>query len=279
MYTGSRVADTHHGSAPNPIPASPASPVRFTLLGPLELVRDGIDYAPTTPKLLQVLAMLVMSPGKIVHIDTIVQELWANDPPRSVRTTMHTYVYQLRKCIDENDLAPYGETMLATKPPGYVFRIAPQQVDVFQFQELQQKGRELQLRGEHLEAAKAFRSALDLWSGPPLSNVHCGPVLSAYAVDLVEQRRSTLHLRIEADIAAGMRHELIGELRSLVTANPLDEALHGQLIRVLGRSGRRSDALATYRQVRARLNNELGVEPCDELQVLHHGLLSEGEPA
>ncbi|MEU3626836.1 AfsR/SARP family transcriptional regulator [Amycolatopsis coloradensis] len=279
MYAGSRVSDTHHGSAPNPNPDLSASPVRFTLLGPLELVRDGIDYAPTTPKLLQVLAMLVMSPGKIVHIDTIVQELWANDPPRSVRTTMHTYVYQLRRCIDENDLAPYGETMLATKPPGYVFRIAPEQVDVFEFQTLQKQGRELQLRGEHAEAAKTFRSALDLWSGPPLANVHCGSVLSAYAVDLVEQRRSTLHLRIEADISAGMRHELIGELRSLVTANPLDEALHGQLIRVLGRSGRRSDALATYRQVRARLNNELGVEPCDELQILHHDLLSEGEPA
>ena len=279
MYAGSRVSDTHHGSAPNPNPDLSASPVRFTLLGPLELTRDGIDYAPTTPKLLQVLAMLVMSPGKIVHIDTIVQELWANDPPRSVRTTMHTYVYQLRRCIDENDLATYGETMLATKPPGYVFRIAPEQVDVFEFQALQKQGRELQLRGEHAEAAKSFRAALDLWSGPPLANVHCGPVLSAYAVDLVEQRRSTLHLRIEADISAGMRHELIGELRSLVTANPLDEALHGQLIRVLGRSGRRSDALATYRQVRARLNNELGVEPCDELQVLHHDLLSEGEPA
>ncbi len=279
MYAGSRVSDTHHSSASHPTPGVPASPARFTLLGPLEVVRDGIDYAPTTPKLLQVLAMLVMSPGKIVHIDTIVQELWANDPPRSVRTTMHTYVYQLRRCIDENELAPYGETMLATKPPGYVFRIDPSQVDVFTFQTLQKQGRELRAQGMHVEAAQAFRAALDLWAGPPLSNVHCGPVLSAFAVELVEQRRSTLHLRIESDISAGLRHELIGELRSLVTANPLDEALHGQLIRVLGRSGRRSDALATYRQLRTRLNHELGVEPCDELQVLHHQLLSEGEPA
>jgi DNA-binding SARP family transcriptional activator len=279
MYAGSQASDTHHGSASHLRPEPPASPLRFTLLGPLEIVRDGIDYAPTTPKLLQVLAMLVMNPGKIVHIDTIVQELWANEPPRSVRTTMHTYVYQLRRCIDENDLAPFGETMLVTKPPGYVFRIDPSQVDVFTFHALQKEGKELQSRGRHVEAAAVFRSALELWSGPPLANVHCGPVLSAYAIDLIEQRRSTLHLRIESDIMAGLRHELIGELRSLVAANPLDEALHGQLIRVLGRSGRRSDALATYRQVRARLNNDLGVEPCDELQVLHHDLLSEGEPA
>lgn len=279
MYAESRVSDTHHGSASHPNPEPSASPLHFTLLGPLEMVRDGIDYAPTTPKLLQVLAMLVMSPGKIVHIDTIMQELWADQPPRSVRTTMHTYVYQLRRCIDENDLAPFGETMLATKPPGYVFRIDPSQVDVFTFHALQKQGRELRERGRHAEAAQAFRSALDLWSGPPLANVHYGPVLSAYAVDLVEQRRSTLHLRIESDIAAGLRHELIGELRSLVTANPLDEALHGQLIRVLGRSGRRSDGLATYHRLRARLNDELGVDPCDELQVLHHDLLSEGEPA
>ncbi|OZM71934.1 SARP family transcriptional regulator [Amycolatopsis antarctica] len=253
--------------------------VSFTLLGPLEVLKNGQDFAPTAPKMLQLLAMLLLRPGRIVQIDSIIQELWANEPPRSVRTTMQTYVYQLRKCIEQNGLAPDGDALLVTRTPGYVFRVEPAQVDVFTFNRLCELGRRSLDAGRYAEAAQSFRSALSLWSGPPMANVSCGPVLSAYAVELQERRRNAQHLRIQAEIEGGMHRDLIGELRSLVTANPLDEGLHGQLMRVLGRSGRRSDAMATYRALRARLNSELGVDPCDELQSLHHDLLSAGEPA
>ncbi|WP_116049823.1 AfsR/SARP family transcriptional regulator [Amycolatopsis palatopharyngis] len=266
--------DTSSRAAPKP----PEHVVSFSILGPVEVLKNGIDYAPTTPKILQLLAMLIARPGKIVHIDSIINELWEDGPPRSVRTTVHTYVYHLRRFIEQNGLAADAESMLVTRAPGYVLRIDPAQVDVFTFQRLHRQGRELLDRGEHARAANCFRSALDLWSGPPVANVQCGPVLSAYGVELLEQRRNAHYLRIEADINGGLHRELVGELRSLVAANPLDERMHGQLLRVLAHSGRRSDAMASYRQLRERLNEDLGVEPCDELQVLHRALLSEGDP-
>lgn len=273
MYAEQRLSDGLAAVTP----PSPESAVRFTILGPLEVLKDDIDYAPTTPKILQLLALFVMRPGRMVHMDTIIQELWAADPPRSVRTTMHTYVYHLRRCIDQHGLAADGAEMLSTKPPGYVFHITPDQVDSFAFTRLQQQGQELQRQSRFAEAADTFRAALDLWSGPPFANVHCGSVLSAYTTELLEQRRATLHQRIEADITSGRHRELIGELRSLTTGNPLDEALHAQLMRALGRSGRRSDAMAVYRTLRMRLSHELGVEPCDELQLLHRDLLTDGD--
>jgi DNA-binding SARP family transcriptional activator len=257
---------------------TPAVDVRFTVLGPLELLRDGLNVAPSTPKVLQLLALLVMHPNRVVQVDTMVQELWENDPPKTVRTTLHTYIYHLRRCIEENELAPSGAvTVLERKPPGYVLRIAPDQVDIFEFQHLHREARDLQAQGRHADASRTYRAALALWSGPPLSNVPCGSVLTASRVELLEQRRSALHQRIEADIASGGHHELIGELRSLATRNPLDEALHGQLMLALGRSGRRSDALRVYRDIRSQLADELGVEPADELQTLHQHLLTEGE--
>ncbi|WP_246360912.1 AfsR/SARP family transcriptional regulator [Haloechinothrix aidingensis] len=243
----------------------------------MEVLKDGTDYAPTAPKVLQLLAMLLLRPGKLVQIDSIVEELWADDPPRSVRTTMQTYVYQLRKCIEQNELAPAGDELLITKHAGYVFTVDPAQIDVFTFQRLFQEGRELLDRDHYTDAARSLRAALALWTGPPMANVNCGSVLSSYVVDLQEQRRTAQHLRIHAELEAGWHRELIGELRALVAANPLDEGMHGQLMRVLSRSGRRSDALATYRNLRAVLNEELGVEPCEELQRLHHELLSAGE--
>ncbi|WP_092528552.1 AfsR/SARP family transcriptional regulator [Amycolatopsis arida] len=251
--------------------------VSFTLLGPLEVRKDGRDHAPTAPKILQLLAMLLLRPGKVVPAELIIKELWADNPPRSVRTTMQTYIWQLRRCIEENGLAADGDEILATKPPGYVLHVASAQIDVFAFQRFGQQGRTLLDERRHAEAAAAFRSALGLWWGPPLANVNSGPVLSAYAMDLQEQRRTVQHLRFQAEIEAGMHRDLIGELRSLVATNPLDESLHSQLMQVLSRSGRRVEALATYRQLRAKLNEELGLEPCLELQDLHHQLLSAGE--
>jgi DNA-binding SARP family transcriptional activator len=251
--------------------------VRFSVLGPLEVLRHGVDYAPSAPKVLSLLAVLVMRPGKMIHIDTLIRELWSDNPPRTVRTTLHTYVYHLRRCIVQNRLAADAEKMLATKQSGYTFNIDPSQVDTYRFGQLQQLGFERQSAGDHAGAADACRAALDLWSGPPLANVYCGPVLSAYRTELLEQRRSVLHLRIEAEIVSGRHRELIGELRSLTTGSPLDETLHGQLMRALGRSGRRSDAMAVYRRLRTRLAGELGVEPCDDLQLLHRELISEGD--
>ena len=168
--------------------------------------------------------------------------------------------------------------MLATDPSGYRLNVDPAVIDVFEFQRLHRIGRDRLAARDHAAAAKSFRAALDLWSGAPLANVHCGPTLAAYTVYLVEQRRNARDLWIEAEISGGGHRELLGELRSLTTANPLDETLHAQLIRALGLSGRRSDAVASYRRLRASLNDELGVEPCAELQVLHHELLSEGHP-
>jgi DNA-binding SARP family transcriptional activator len=245
----------------------------FTVLGPLALVRDGVDYAPTTPKLLQLLALLVLRPGKMVHADAIAQELWAGKPPRTMRTTMHTYVYHLRRCLDEHGLG----SLLETKAPGYVFRIDPAQVDVFRFGQLHQEGQELLREEQYAAAVERFRSALDVWNGPPLANVPSGPMLLPYTVELLEQRRTTMHMLFEAEIASGHHRELIGELRAVTAGNPLDEALHGQLMRVLGRSGRRSDAMLVYRTLRKRLSEELGVEPCADLQILHHDLISEGD--
>lgn len=255
-------------------PPSGSATLTFTLLGRLQIVKDGIDHAPSAPKVLQLLGLLLMRPGSVVHNDTIVDELWGDNPPRSVRSTMQTYVYHLRRCVERNGLADDTEALLSTCPPGYVLNVADTQIDVCTFRERCQQGRALLGVGRHREAAQMFRTALDLWSGPPLSNVACGVVLSRYAVELQEQYRNAQHLRVEAEIATGSHRELVGELRSSAAEAALDESIHGQLMRVLAGSGRRVEAMTTFRDLRHRLVDELGVEPCADLQALYVDLLA-----
>ena len=72
--------------------------------------------------------------------------------------------------------------------------------------------------------------------------------------------------------------ELVGELEALVREHPLRERLRGQLMLALYRSGRQADALEVYRDGRAALVDELGIEPSPLLQQLHASILRQEAP-
>ena len=94
-------------------------------------------------------------------------------------------------------------------------------------------------------------------------------------------RLQAAELAIGADLAAGRHREVVGELEALVAEEPLREQLHALRMLALYRSGRQSEALQAYREVRELLVDQIGVEPGPELRRLHAAILrqdSELEP-
>src|SRR5918992_2619060 len=91
-------------------------------------------------------------------------------------------------------------------------------------------------------------------------------------------RLAVLEQRIDADLALGRHAELIGELEALVARCPLRERLRLQLMLALYRSARQAEALDAYRAARRELSEELGLEPCAELQRLEQAILRQ-DPA
>lgn len=247
--------------------------LNFKILGNLAVVVGDRSCTPTTPKPLQVLALLLAEANQVVHVDSIIEEIWDDNPPKSAMTTLQTYIYQLRK-----HLAAMGverpDGLLVTRPPGYLLRLGPDCLDADVFQQLARKGQSLLDTGHPAEASVALRGALALWTGDALADVIKGGTLIAHAAYLDEQRLRTLELRIMADVQLGRHRELVGELRTLVVKYPYNEWLHGQLISALSACGRRNEALDSFQRLRMILDEELGIEPSFELRQLQQKVLA-----
>jgi len=248
----------------------------FKVLGPLEVIHGTQYRTPTAPRVLTTLALLVVRANHVVGMNTLIDELWGDGPPRSAATTAQTYVYQLRRLIDDleaADAGPAGKQVLLTVAPGYLLRVNPDQIDAHRFERLTAEGQRLLEEGRPARAAEVLRAALAMWDGAPLANVRGGRALSGFAAALHEQHGRALDLRITADLALGRHHQLVPELRALIAEHPFNEWYHSLLVFTLGSVGRRRDALDAYRNARRTLSEELGLEPSAELNRIQAAVL------
>jgi DNA-binding SARP family transcriptional activator len=249
--------------------------MRFNLMGPFQIIADNGESRPVgTPKVSQVLAVLLTHANDLVTPDTFIQELWQHSPPRSALNTVQTYVHHARRLLTEDARADAEHSLLTTRFGGYTMQVDDSAIDIRVFERLVARGKDELRAGRYEAAADAFGRSLDLWRGPVLSNVPTGDALAGRIVHLEELRIRALELRIEAMQMLGRLRELVPELRTLVHNYPLNEWFHGQLIAALHQAGRRAEALDAYRKVRHILREELGLEPSPDIQWLHESVLS-----
>lgn len=246
--------------------------VTLRLLGPVSAHLLGQPVMPTAPKQRQMFALLALHAGRVVTKQTLVEELWGDEPPRSFSTTLQTYVLQLRARLAAaaRDRG-WARRVLETKHAGYQFNARLCDTDVAEFQRLVRSGRRA---GEPAATAELLGRALALWHGPALVDVPAGRVLRAEVAALEETRLGALERRIDADLALGRHADLLGELTMLVARNPMNENFRAQLMTALYRSGRAGHALEVFREARSVLREELGVEPGPRLQRLHQAILT-----
>ncbi|MCC9311467.1 AfsR/SARP family transcriptional regulator [Kitasatospora sp. RB6PN24] len=236
----------------------------------------GVSHTPKAAKLRALLGTLLVRANQVVSVESLVTELWQDEPPRTATSTLHVYVSQLRKLLATVDPAR-GRELLRTQPPGYRLALAPDLLDLSVFEGLHRLGREALADGRYHDAADLQSRAVALLRGPLLSDTPHGPLLEGAAAQLAEAGAAALDQRIRADLQLGRHHELIAELRSLATQHPLREELHGHLMLALYRAGRQAEALQAFAALRKLLVAELAVEPGPPLQRLHRRILA-GDP-
>jgi DNA-binding SARP family transcriptional activator/tetratricopeptide (TPR) repeat protein len=235
------------------------------LLGSLHLADGGLPVAVGGVRQRAVLALLVLHANEVVPAERLLVELWGEDAPSTAVNALQAAVSRLRRAL------PKGR--LVTQATGYLFRVAPDEVDTERFEQLLADGREALARGDAAEAAATLRRALSLWRGPALADFRFDPFAQAEITRLEELRLVCIEERIEAELALGAAGELVGELQRLTVEQPLRERLRGQLMLALYRSDRQADALAVYRELRELFDEELGLEPAPALRELEAAIL------
>ena len=227
--------------------------MEFRILGPLEVHTEGRPLEVRGFKQRALLALLLLAANRVVARDALIDALWEDDPPATVHKSLQVYVSYLRKLL--------GHERVATRPPGYLLRVEPDELDLDRFRRLQAEGE--------------LDEALALWRGPPLAEFARERFAQPEIGRLEELRLACLEQRGERELARGAHAELVGELEGLVQEHPLREPLRAQLMLSLYRAGRQADALEAYRAARSALVDELGIEPGRRLRELQQAILEQ----
>ncbi|MFB6554785.1 BTAD domain-containing putative transcriptional regulator [Streptomyces sp. NPDC056405] len=260
--------------------------LRFGLLGPPVLYAADaavpvVDAAPVpvpvpipvpvpvpipvaSPKARALLAALLLEAGRAVSVESLEDALWGGAPPVSARASLHNHVTRLRRLIDEPG-------RLRTVPSGYLLRVEEGEVDVHVFEAAASEARAAHADGDWARVVRAGSAALTLWRGAPLAGLPAEVGGYAFAQRLQETRLLLTEWCYDAELSLGgaRLESLVPELSALAAEHPLRETYHRQLMLALHRTGRRAEALAVHRDLRARLAEDLGIEPGPAVRAAH----------
>jgi DNA-binding SARP family transcriptional activator len=233
------------------------------LLGPLAVEVDGEPVRLTSVKQKALLAQLALHSGRIADLAELIAGLWGEDPPATATNAIQVHLSALRRALGR------AGGLVQNRAPGY--RLDGADTDVDRFERLIEEARQ--------GRPDKWRDALGQWTGETaLADLAGVPFAPAVAARLDELRLTATEELIEGELARGHHLKYVPELRELTRKHPYRESFWRQLMLGLYRSGRQSDALATFREAAAVLADDLGIDPGPALVAMHQAILTQ-DPA
>ena len=100
------------------------------VLGPLQVLVDGVDVTPVAPKERALLAVLAVNHGQVVGAERLIEELWPELPASRARHALQVRVTVLRRLLRNATAAP----VLQFVTPGYRLLLAADDIDRYRFE-------------------------------------------------------------------------------------------------------------------------------------------------
>lgn len=219
--------------------------MQFRVLGPPGIHDDVKQRSVqlTSPKQRVLLGALLVRLGTPVPTEELIHELWGSNAPDKAGNALQAHVSRLRQQLIEAEPSRANSPRLVARGPGYVLQARPDELDSVQFRLRATRAKRL-LESDPQAAALLLRKALGLWRGPALDGGGQGPLCSAAAARLEEERLLALEDLCDASLRLGRHRQVVHQLEELVVAHPLRQRFRDQLVVSLQRCGRQSEARA-----------------------------------
>lgn len=252
----------------------PRGSLRVQILGPLRVWRDGVELDAGPRQQAYLLALLLARVGRPTSVAELVDLIWGEDAPASALNAVHKYIGALRRVFEPTLPARGTGTRLARRGNGYLFTAAPGELDLVGFRESVATAEAARLRHGYESALEHYADALDLWTGPAGDGLAQGPAAVSVFAGLNDEFFNACTAAAELGAALGRPERLLVPLHLAAAMAPLHEPVQAALITLLGAAGRQVEALSVFREVRARLAEDLGLDPGQALEDAHQRVLS-----
>jgi DNA-binding SARP family transcriptional activator len=246
--------------------------IEVRVLGPLEVTVDGAPADVGGPRQRCVLARLIAERGGVVSADRLIEDLYADEVPPRALAAVQSYVFHLRRALEPGRAIRAPAGVLITSPPGYAMRLGSGAVDAWSFEDEVHQAAGL---GDPTAVHARLSSALASWRGAPFQEFCGRPWADLEASRLDELRLTAMEVQADAALRLGRAAQTVADLNRLTVEYPLREEAWRLLALALYQSGRQGDALAALRRARARLAEELGIDPGPALRELEDGILAQ----
>ncbi|MDX3075963.1 AfsR/SARP family transcriptional regulator [Streptomyces sp. MI02-7b] len=249
--------------------------VRFQILGPVRAWRDGAEVKLGPPKRRALFALLLAQSGQPVPLHAILDALWGPEPPTTAVNVVHRHVGALRRLLEPDLPSGTASRRLVRDAGGYRVEVEPDELDLLRFRALRTRAQQVALHGDRARATGFLVEALGMWRGPTASGI--APEVRAHPVFAAVDNEHLIAVKEAAGYApaagAVLTERVLVTLRQAAAHHPLDEVLQARLIEVLAATGHQAEALEVYQGVRARIADELGLDPGPELREAQHKVL------
>jgi DNA-binding SARP family transcriptional activator/DNA-binding XRE family transcriptional regulator len=247
------------------------------VLGPLAVWRDRTAVRVAGAARRAVLGLLALSPGRLVHRDAVIDVLWPDHPPGNAVSLVQVQVSRLRRLIDPGGAGRGGAGLLVSAGDSYRLVMGAGELDLVAVGQLAAEARAAHASGEDEAACGLYEQVIGLWRGEPLADVE---LLRSHpgVIGLSRQRADAIVEYARVASSAGWHERVLGPLTELAAREPLNEQAHAQLMIALAGCGQQAEALALYRDLCGRLDDELAMPPSPELAEAQQRVLRQDIP-
>jgi DNA-binding SARP family transcriptional activator len=239
------------------------------LLGRFQVRRDGEEIAPAAfggRKVRALLRVLAVRRPDLVPHEVLAGALWPDRMPADPVANLGVLVNRARRALGD-------PALIVTGTGGYA--LGECTVDVADFLAALERSRAATDPGVALRAAMA---ALATW-GEPLAEDTYAQWAQAPRDRLLRAHVDALEVAARAALELGDAGTAVATAGDAVAAEPLRESATLVHARALAAAGDRAAALDRLRELRARLADELGVDPSAAIEELQLDLLRGELPA